>query len=316
MSTKIFNGRLFESDIDSLLDRVERAGLREKIEGFTETESQRLVLQQITDLMLRPESDGAESIRSQVEKWAWDEYERAKTRRGVDSDFEAKIALKKHPFEPNQTLVGIFIENQQIHRMVTQELDLKEYWYTDNQERPQHITEEHWGGRARAWEMALQGKTWRDANFLILEIKDLEPLLVQEVFLLKPGRFEEVMAQCKRNSAVRLKNELIWALPPKTAGTGDRIEALNTVRDWVKENPQAKAIEDRFYNEVASLFPPIDPMELLDMARPVSQDCLQRAQQKYLSETTALLAKYPKVRQSITGEKTNKAPSPRKGPAP
>lgn len=86
-------------------------------------------------------------------------------------DFNAEIAVKEH----NGILYcGLFCENKAISQQCVELLGLEPYYYFDNSDKPEELTDEDWETRAHVWEEILGGLSWTDMGFLSYELAPVD----------------------------------------------------------------------------------------------------------------------------------------------
>lgn len=187
MSTKIYNGYLFDGSINDLVQACLNSGLNEKVKNIIKRKSANVLghlfaadLFGYSDLLPDDNPEVKVKVYKKVQQDAENHFLRS-AGHGERSplDFESRLMIKTHPNFKNKTLVGSFIADREIESLAIETLGLKFFGYWNNSDRPEELSSAQWKRREQIWECALGDKSWIDAGFLSLE---LQPPKVANLF--------------------------------------------------------------------------------------------------------------------------------------
>lgn len=277
MSTKIYNGYLFEGSINDLVKTCLELGLIEEVKKTVKRSSATVLgylyaseLFENCEASANNPKTEKTKVYSKVQE-ATEKHFLRSTGQGMHSalDFESRLMLKTHPNFKNKTLVGAFIAGREIESLVIESLGLKSFGYWNNTDRPDELSAAQWRRREQIWESALGDKSWIDAGFLSLE---LSPAQIASLFdLLDSPKevFNEIMDSALKHQAREfIQGICLDNIQSPLKGTNSISHFMRLAKEfknWLRTDDKAAALLQKFEAQLLESLPKICANNFFDL---------------------------------------------------
>lgn len=247
MSTKIYNGYCMPKSLDLLEDFM--IDFREK--------GQEIIIQNLTKLTAGLTSYNvdrfffgtlddeqlADCAISKVMRHIDNEYKTIRTTRQRNPlfDFECEISVLV-PKNSEKTLLMLFTEQKELKELFESYEYIKEYFYWDNTDMLETVSEEEWKQRSKDWDAALPGSGVPARNGLTFElVGDYLPIIDVEDILGNMPSFED---RCKKVAKEKvssyIKDQSVW----DKLKSGSGYQFLQAVQEFEKSDEGIAAFNE------------------------------------------------------------------------
>lgn len=250
MSTKIYNGYKMPKSLDLLQDfmmdfrekgqEITIKNLTKLTAGLTSYNVDRFFFGSLDDVQL------ADCAISKVWRYIDDEYKKVRTTRQRNPlfDFECEISVLV-PKNSDKTLLMLFTEQKDLKELFESYEYIEEYYYWNNSDPLETVTEEEWEQRSKDWDAALPDSGVPARNGLTLElVGDYLPIIdVEDVLENMPSFEDRCKKVAKERVASYMKDQSVWD-ELKNGKSGSAYKFFQAVKEFENSDEGVAAFNE------------------------------------------------------------------------